>query len=535
MSKINTPATKRPAAAAARRAAPAKSLPVHYGTQALNTAEQRFWQKKGVGFKPILEFSPLTKAEQQRLKNEYYVKNNRVGFQKLYDAVRRPNGKTPAGKPQFSPTRAQVQAWLSKQLAALDFKPVEKSKDNRPILVSKIGELIQIDYLDLSDKMRWGQHRYILNCIDVLSKKAYSRSPLNATGTGPTAAQTLGAFKEIMVQYKADNGFLPQRLQTDNGSHFLGAFEASFAAGGEFHGQIRYNSGLRYRATSQSVVERYNKTLRNMIRRYVADVDTGGKDWFSHLGQFVANYNRNKHASLRLAPDAANNANLQDYKDRQKERAVQRNQNLMKIPLHAKVRLMNFRKAKSEQYKDEPNWWPEVYTVFHVFQSKVGRAPEYALDPNPPTTLVNRPGYQGSLKSARRKFTAYELQVLAVKGDADYDRWQVSTSFHEDSEEEDPAPAAPRAPAAAPPGVVGKAVDVKFYSSGAKSFVVDKASIARRKKSSGTFYEGRVLSYDKKSREHTVKFEDGVKETYNLTDKQQGDFVAKGTGWRIAV
>eukprot|EP01051_Picozoa_sp_SAG22_P030778 SAG22_NODE_12119_length_455_cov_3.764045_1_plen_44_part_10 len=44
---------------------------------------------------------------------------------------------------------------------------------------------------------------------------------------------------------------------------------------------------------------------------------------------------------------------------------------------------MNFKKSKgSDQYKDEPNWWPEVYTVFHVFRSTVGRAPEYALEPN---------------------------------------------------------------------------------------------------------------------------------------------------------
>ena len=151
----------------------------------------------------------------------------------------------------------------------------------------------------------------------------------------------------------------------------------------------------------------------------------------------------------------------------------------------------------------------------------------------PSTVLVNRPGDQGSLKSVRQKFTT-ELHVLAVKGDADHGRWQVGTSFHEGPEEKGPAPAAPRGPAAAPPAVVGEAIDVKFYSSGSKSFVVDKQSITRRQKSSGTFYEGKVLSYDPKTWEHTVRFKDGVKETYNLTDKAAGDYVAKGTSWRIA-
>ena len=73
----------------------------------------------------------------------YYVKNNRVGFLKLYESVRKPNGRTEKGKPIYSPTRAQVQAWLSKQIPALDYKPVESSKESRPILVSKIGDLVK--------------------------------------------------------------------------------------------------------------------------------------------------------------------------------------------------------------------------------------------------------------------------------------------------------------------------------------------------------------------------------------------------------
>ena len=54
---------------------------------------------------------------------------------------------------------------------------------------------------------------------------------------------------------------------------------------------IKYSSGMRYHATSQAVVERFNQTLRNMIKRYVA---SGTKDWPNHLQQFVGNYNSNR-------------------------------------------------------------------------------------------------------------------------------------------------------------------------------------------------------------------------------------------------
>eukprot|EP01050_Picozoa_sp_SAG11_P025271 SAG11_NODE_5647_length_1496_cov_2.614173_3_plen_322_part_01 len=295
------------------------------------------------------------------------------------------------------------------------------------VVTTATGIRLQIDYLDMSDAYRTGKHRYILNAIDVLSKKAYSESPTNIVGSGPTAAQTLVAFKRIIENFKKDYGKYPNRIQSDNGSHFWGAFEKAIERNGGFHDKIKYNSGLRYRATSQSVVERYNRTLRNMIKRYTHDEETGSKDWFAHLQQFVKNYNSNKHSGLKLSPDEANNENVQDYKDNAKEKAILRNKNLQRLDLGDKVRLINFKKHKGgEQYKDDPNYWPEIYTIYHVWKSKIGRAPEYSLDPNPPTTLVNRPGYQGSMKTPRRKFTIYELQRLASKGDPHPLMWLIS-------------------------------------------------------------------------------------------------------------
>ena len=511
---------------------PVSTLPVRYGTQSLNSEEQTYYNNEGIKFKPILEYKPLTEAEEKRLHDEYYVKNNQVGAEKLYNAVRQPNGKTPTGKPNFSPTRAQTVAWLSQQLPALDYKPVEKNKETRPILVSKIGDLVQIDYLDMSDKMKANKHRYILNMIDVLSKKAYSRSPITTNNNAPTATQTLTLFKKMVEEYKKDYGKYPTRMQSDNGSHFLGAFEKAFQRNGEFYEKIKYNSGLRYRATSQSVVERYNGTLRNMIRRYVNDEETGSKDWFTHLQQFVKNYNSNKHSGLKLSPNEANNENVQEYKDNAKERAILRNKNLQRLEVGDKVRLLNFKKHKGgDQYKDDPNWWPEIYKIYHVWKSKVGRAPEYSLDPNPPTTLVNRPGYQGSMKAPRRKFTIYELQKLASKGDPIYDKYKITKQF-DDEPEPEPEPES-QPPTLTPPDIVGKKIDVKFYDVADKSFVVDKQSISRRKKASGTFYEGKVLSYDEDTMEHKVRFYDGRMEL-NFTNKDLSNYIPIRVGWRMA-
>eukprot|EP01047_Picozoa_sp_COSAG01_P039231 COSAG01_NODE_3228_length_6383_cov_16.960216_3_plen_170_part_00 len=60
--------------------------------------------------------------------------------------------------------------------------------------------------------------------------------------------------------------------------------------------------------------------------------------------------------------------------------------------------------------------------------------------------------------------------------------------------------------------IKGKHIQVKFYwvSSSKEWFVVDKASIKRRKgKQSGEFFGGKVKSYDADSKEPTVLFDDG--------------------------
>jgi hypothetical protein len=511
------------------------------GIETLTADQSAYWEKKGVTFRPILEYNPLTKEEEQRLKTEYYDNNNRVGFEKLYAAVRQPNGKSKTGKPQFSPTIRQVQAWSAQQTVVQDYKPVEKPKESRPILVSNVNELIQMDYVVMTEKMAFGKHRHILNAIDVLSKKAYSRSPLTPVGTAPTAAQTLKIAKEIFEEMKEEHGSYPKRLQTDNGSHFLGVFEKGFQPGGAL-AAIKYTSGMRYRATSQSVVERFNQTLRNMIKRYVA---SGKKDWPVHLQQFVDNYNKNRHNTVRMAPNMAAQAEnnpeamklLQQSKDRIKERAKQRNKNMMTLSEGDKVRLVNFKKAKDPgQYKDEPNWWPEVYEVYHVFHSKVGRAPQYALEPNPPTTIVNRPGYQGTMKSARRKFSVYELQVIGRIGEKHSKTIAVSSNIDvadKIGEEPEPAKGIPmKAPKQQSKPVNNAPAKVRKSS---RTTQINPEDLVGRKVKvkfdTGSWYTGQVNDYQKG--EHSVYFSyDNATEKLNFFFSSKPGFVGRDS-WKL--
>ena len=135
------------------------------------------------------------------------------------------------------------------------------------------------------------------------------------------------------------------------------------------------------------------------------------------------------------------------------------------------------------------------------------------------------------MKAPRRKFTIYELQKLASKGDPIYDKYKITKQF-DDEPEPEPEPGS-QPPTLTPPDIVGKKIDVKFYDVADKSFVVDKQSISRRKKASGTFYEGKVLSYDEDTMEHKVRFYDGRMEL-NFTNKDLSNYIPIRVGWRMA-
>ena len=58
------------------------------GIESLTAQQEQYWKNKNVTYRPILEYKPLTQEEESRLKNEYYVKNNRVGFERCIKQCR---------------------------------------------------------------------------------------------------------------------------------------------------------------------------------------------------------------------------------------------------------------------------------------------------------------------------------------------------------------------------------------------------------------------------------------------------------------
>ncbi|KAK3093243.1 hypothetical protein FSP39_013116 [Pinctada imbricata] len=119
-----------------------------------------------------------------------------------------------------------VSDWLMTQDTYTLHKPVRRSFKRRKVLVAVIDQQWQADLVDLQSIAKYNDgYKYLLTCIDVLSKYAWV-IPLRDK-TGKTLVE---AFKAIFK-----SGRTPRQLQTDKGSEFTNRNFQSFLRENDVH------------------------------------------------------------------------------------------------------------------------------------------------------------------------------------------------------------------------------------------------------------------------------------------------------------
>ena len=94
--------------------------------------------------------------------------------------------------------------------------------------------------------------KFMLTCIDILSKYAWVRVLRNKSGVEVTKA-----FESILKE-----GRVPKKLQSDRGTEF---FNNSFQGLMKKHNIVHFATGTGQKA---SICERFNKMLRNKMWKY---------------------------------------------------------------------------------------------------------------------------------------------------------------------------------------------------------------------------------------------------------------------------
>ena len=201
------------------------------------------------------------------------------GVDKLYRAARR-----------YGVTRSQVLEWLQLQPGYTLHKPARKHFPRNRVIVFGIDSQWQADLVDLQSLSQWNRgYKYLLTCIDVLSKFAWV-VPLKTK----TGKELVAAFKEIFRQ-----GRKPEKLQTDAGTEFKNRAFQTFLKEENVHFFVTYNE------TKAQVVERFNRTLKQLMWRVFTT--TSSYHYLDKLDGLVnGNYNQRIHRSIKMKPADVN-------------------------------------------------------------------------------------------------------------------------------------------------------------------------------------------------------------------------------------
>jgi hypothetical protein len=421
-----------------------------------------------------------------------------------------------------------------------------------------------------------------ITAIDCFSRVGYARA---IKGT-LNSKKAFAAMQSIIAEAKKRYGTDIKKVQTDKGSEFMLDFRKGLKGlAADNEGFYKHVFGYSGRSQAQGVVERFNGTLKRLLFRHLNF--KLGRDWKDHLDKAVENYNSNPHRVIRMAPDDVKPANYKDVKRNILDRAKKskRFQGVVYKPGDF-VRLKIYKPKRlkpSYTYKDGPLYdlkperiYQGVYMVSRVNRpegtNKISAAPTYTIiakwskETTPDWYAANEeeggtlpsgvkirdevidiPGsvFDGETfarGSYGRKFVKDELVRVPMDKEGKPIVEGKLTGKEDSDEETDeeveaPAPAPVKQPKTyTPPDIKGKEIKVKFYwvASSKEWFVVDKASIKRRKgKQSGEFFGGKVKSYDKETKEHTLVFDDGAEMVLNFTDSSESDYISK-QNWKLA-
>ena len=154
-----------------------------------------------------------------------------------------------------------------------------------PVIVGGLDDQWVADLVEVQPLAKYNRGiRYLLTVLDVLSKCAWLQ-PLKAK----TGVALVRAFDKIVTQRRQ-----PNRLQTDRGKEF---YNRTFQRWLEEQGIQHFSTEGDAKA---SVVERFNRTLKERLYRYFTAANTLKFD--DVLPELVQGYNATRHRSIGMVP-----------------------------------------------------------------------------------------------------------------------------------------------------------------------------------------------------------------------------------------
>ncbi|KAL3069041.1 hypothetical protein niasHS_016923 [Heterodera schachtii] len=252
----------------------------------------------------------LSKKRQQKFLE---LKTGPEHYDKLQEMIERNPEKSPASYAGIQKVLAEAQRrnpsitlrdvdhFLHKQRTYTLFKP----RKNRFRRLKTVPSGLHTDWqcdLCIMDALK--EHndgfRYILVCIDVLSRKIFT-----AEAESKKSEHMIAAFEKIFKKA----GVLPNKLYSDAGLEFQAKKMVDYWKQKEIIKHVMYSPHLH-----AGVVERANRTLKERLYKYFSEKNT--KRWVDVLDSIVRNLNNSANRTTGLRPTDVNFKNAAALQNR---------------------------------------------------------------------------------------------------------------------------------------------------------------------------------------------------------------------------
>ncbi|XP_035220248.1 uncharacterized protein LOC118193298 [Stegodyphus dumicola] len=177
-----------------------------------------------------------------------------------------------------------IQKWLQTKDSYTLHKPLRHKFPRNRVIVGGLNEQFQSDLVDMQSLASFNDgYKYLLTCIDILSKYAWA-IPLK----DKTSVSIQSAFEKIFSERT------PESLQTDAGKEFTNKHVQNFLKKRNVHFFTTHN------ATKASVVERFNRTLKTKMWKYFTEMNT--RRYIDVIDKLISSYNHTWHRSIKTEP-----------------------------------------------------------------------------------------------------------------------------------------------------------------------------------------------------------------------------------------
>ena len=295
-------------------------------------------------------------AIRSKLKEIYYDLRNPGSFggkEKLYIEAKK-----------FYPNlrRNDVDEWLSEQIVYTLHKQARKNFKRNPVVAEHINENFQADLLDMQEYSKLNEgYRYLLTVIDVFSKRAWVER-LKSKNMSNVA----DAMEKILKENK------PTKLMTDEGTEFKNRYFSILMKKYDINHFFAKNKDVKC-----SVVERFNKTLKDHLTKYTTF--KGTRRYTDIINDFLEGYHKAKHRSIGMAPQDVTEDNskivFKNLYGYESKREYLRNFVKAKLKIGDNVRKKYSLKALEKGYL--PKWTDETFEVYKALKGK--KRPYYMI------------------------------------------------------------------------------------------------------------------------------------------------------------